>query len=1127
MELTIQFPLPFQPLVDERDGPAVLRFAYNRQFLDSINTQVMSGTQSTGFGVEAPCSIASGLITVEQDVLLWTTDNAQDPSPASIWVSAWLLTPRGVLIAQLLVAGKTQFIVPSSLEPTTTWSLFSNRNQAVFLSNAPDFWYTAAEVDRLVRQWMDDNPASDVDLGTVLLTVPADIPTSPVVWGANDPLVRDAVKIQGVDVTDTAPLDTQVLAYNQSNNQYEPSNQAAGTGNVVSNEVVSVDGNVTLASGTGGKTIKLDSSANFDGAGLLTGATVGTPATGTEIANKDYVDSAVGGAGAILANGTVPFAADESMGGFSLTNLATPDALTDAANKDFVLQSVAAAVQQTPNISALVSGGGVLWESAYIFRVSQATYLIQGDLFSSVEQTVTLDAADALLDRIDVIALDSTGTVVKITGVAAAQPSQPDVDPGTQLLLTFVFVGVSTTAPASVVNEDIYIDNAEWTATTSGSGWNPNSTNNPHSGTKCIEGTNVATSAYVQLQAPSPLTLDTYALLSVFIRSKAAWPKNRSLLFQWYSAGVAKGVAVTINTGFFGFDSSQITTYQLLAIPLGQFAVPSGTSINQLRITDKGGAIGMYIDDLVLQAFGGDIGPPATGGLTQEQADARYLQQASNLSDVVTPNTALNNILPSQTANNGKVLQTDGSNTSWQTPAAGTVTSVSGNAPIASSGGATPAISLNDTVVTPGSYTNASLTVDQKGRLTAASSGSTPAPSNATYLVQTADGTLGNEQAMGALGTGLVKNTTTTGVQSIAAAGTDYVAPGAVTTSGLTQATGKLLGRSSASTGAVEEITVGGGLSLAAGTLTSSASPGGSDTQVQFNDGGAFGGDAGFTYDKTNNSIGLTQGTITTSQPVINHSVTWNGAGVSFHNIVSNTTNTASNAAGPTLIDLQLGGVSQFSILKTAISTTALTFAAQSRAPNGSVSAPAYSFTNETNSGFIFSTGAGAIAVSNGVGVALFGRNGTSFLQTKPYGFAGATLANDSIQAGFGFVANGQAEILGTSAATGGTLFSRAQSSNSSTSFTPNLAAGTVRRLTLNGVTPAINAPTNQVTGIIYTLILIQDATGSRIPVWNAVFKWAGGIAPVLTLTANAVDIVRFVSDGTNMLEISRTLDVK
>ena len=46
---------------------------------------------------------------------------------------------------------------------------------------------------------------------------------------------------------------------------------------------------------------------------------------------------------------------------------------------------------------------------------------------------------------------------------------------------------------------------------------------------------------------------------------------------------------------------------------------------------------------------------------------------------------------------------------------------------------------------------------------------------------------------------------------------------GAITGSGLTQATGKLLGRTTASTGAIEEITIGGGLSLASGNLTATA----------------------------------------------------------------------------------------------------------------------------------------------------------------------------------------------------------------------------------------------------------------------------------------------------------------
>ncbi|MBA3288227.1 MAG: hypothetical protein H0U21_09425 [Acidimicrobiia bacterium] len=56
------------------------------------------------------------------------------------------------------------------------------------------------------------------------------------------------------------------------------------------------------------------------------------------------------------------------------------------------------------------------------------------------------------------------------------------------------------------------------------------------------------------------------------------------------------------------------------------------------------------------------------------------------------------------------------------------------------------------------------------------------APTAATYIVQTADATLSAEQALGALATGILKNTTTTGVLSIAAAGTDYETAGTSST---------------------------------------------------------------------------------------------------------------------------------------------------------------------------------------------------------------------------------------------------------------------------------------------------------------------------------------------------------
>jgi hypothetical protein len=50
-----------------------------------------------------------------------------------------------------------------------------------------------------------------------------------------------------------------------------------------------------------------------------------------------------------------------------------------------------------------------------------------------------------------------------------------------------------------------------------------------------------------------------------------------------------------------------------------------------------------------------------------------------------------------------------------------------------------------------------------------------------------------------------------------------FAVNGAVTGTGITMATGKLLGRSTASTGAIEEITVSTGLTLSGGSLTASA----------------------------------------------------------------------------------------------------------------------------------------------------------------------------------------------------------------------------------------------------------------------------------------------------------------
>ena len=119
--------------------------------------------------------------------------------------------------------------------------------------------------------------------------------------------------------------------------------------------------------------------------------------------------------------------------------------------------------------------------------------------------------------------------------------------------------------------------------------------------------------------------------------------------------------------------------------------------------------------------------------------------------------------------------------------------------------------------------------------------------------------------------------------------------------------------------------------------------PGGSTTQFQYNNAGAFGGLSTFTTDGTNltltganftqtggtfshgvttiteavgsSALTLTGATQTVSNPVINATQTWNNAGTTFTGIKLNVTNTAS-ASGSLVMDLQVGGASQFSVTK-------------------------------------------------------------------------------------------------------------------------------------------------------------------------------------------------------------------
>lgn len=146
----------------------------------------------------------------------------------------------------------------------------------------------------------------------------------------------------------------------------------------------------------------------------------------------------------------------------------------------------------------------------------------------------------------------------------------------------------------------------------------------------------------------------------------------------------------------------------------------------------------------------------------------------------------------------------------------------------------------------------------------------------------------------------------------------------------------------------------GGGLTIGTTTITS-----GTSTRLLFDAAGVVSETNGATWNATNKALTVGGATVTTSNPVLNLSQTWNAGAVTFTGIKLDVTNTAS-AAASLLLDLQVGGSPKFNIKKDG----SVTAEGQFLAANGSNSAPSWSFSASPDVGFYNAGGAGTIYFS-------------------------------------------------------------------------------------------------------------------------------------------------------------------
>lgn len=174
--------------------------------------------------------------------------------------------------------------------------------------------------------------------------------------------------------------------------------------------------------------------------------------------------------------------------------------------------------------------------------------------------------------------------------------------------------------------------------------------------------------------------------------------------------------------------------------------------------------------------------------------------------------------LPALTGNAYKIVYVNAAGTA--------LAAVGGSGLLKLSASAIPSVAAAGTDYAPATSGSAILKGNGSGGFSAAAAGTDYAPATSGSAVLKGNGSggfsaaaSGTDYAPATSGSAILKGNGSGGF-SAAASGSDYVAPGAATASGLTLSTARLLGRTTAGSGAIEEISVSG-LTLSGGVLTS------------------------------------------------------------------------------------------------------------------------------------------------------------------------------------------------------------------------------------------------------------------------------------------------------------------
>lgn len=300
----------------------------------------------------------------------------------------------------------------------------------------------------------------------------------------------------------------------------------------------------------------------------------------------------------------------------------------------------------------------------------------------------------------------------------------------------------------------------------------------------------------------------------------------------------------------------------------------------------------------------------------------------------------------------------------------------------------------------------------------------------------------------------------------------------------------------------------GGGGAGGSGTVSNAAAAGnayyaGAGTTVQADTALVDNGDG---------TQAATQGTITTSHPLMSHTVTWNAGGVAFTNWLSNITCTAA-ATASIAAGLGVGGTTwQFKFNGANCASPQLIL------PNGTNSAPSISFANGPTGG-LYSNSAGKYTFSGGSG------NGITLGATGAIANGGAglfafTASTDSTAAADVGLSRISAGVIGVGTGSQGNVAGTIQSgayqtgtncaavgtaANPSVASCTSAAAGSVSCATnASGGTCTVNTTAVTANSEIFLEQRADTTTGTRLGVTCNTTKDSNSTAPQITAVTAA-----------------------